>query len=579
MGDENNKLIKYEPRKLSLRESLELYSEFKRQEVEEALEKGYVRDPVTMTLFGIGAWHFLAGVGFSIAASIGASLIARSLAPKQKPQRIGAFSGEVQGLMRSEQGVLINEIYGGDPGDGKGGVKIPATIIWASKLRKTISVSRQDVGGGKLGGHQTQTIENVVYDLDIALMGGRGPLTLKREWGNTDKILDLDKRGVYEGEDSSNTFTAPYAITADPTASDGQEVTLQNAGTPTSAVQFNNVNSNGAATRDLTIYYVTTGSVSGQVIVNGGAPIAVTFPNSSNSRSSKIVSIPLNDGANTIKIKNLSTTLNLRIDRIFCFPGTDDSTGIIEPSPTPDPTYTPETPPNPATPYQGPLTRHAYAPPVDTYGVTTGQTNQGGYADYAVYPGNTTQLEDPTIQADIDGKYGSGSTPAYRNRAYVRHSNFQLSRWQGVVPSFSQLWEHLTIKNLNQMVSQWCDRAGCLAGDYDFTGLTSAKVRGWLVSGRRYQPKEVIAETEDIYDCFYTENEGQIIGLLQSNAPTITIPESEIGWSEDEESDTIASITSTLANELDLPRRVDVKFIDPDQRLRDEHSGRSQTDY
>jgi hypothetical protein len=56
---------------------------------------------------------------------------------------------------------------------------------------------------------------------------------------------------------------------------------------------------------------------------------------------------------------------------------------------------------------------------VDGYGVTTGQTNQGGYADYAVYPGNTTQLEDPTIQADIDGKYGSGSTPAYRNRAYV----------------------------------------------------------------------------------------------------------------------------------------------------------------
>jgi hypothetical protein len=86
------------------------------------------------------------------------------------------------------------------------------------------------------------------------------------------------------------------------------------------------------------------------------------------------------------------------------------------------------------------------------------------------------------------------------------------------------------------MDSQWCDRVGMLTGDYDFPVLRFAKVRGWLVSGRRYQPKEIIGETEDIYDCFYTENEGQIIGLLNPNAPTITIPESEIGWSEDEES-------------------------------------------
>jgi hypothetical protein len=576
MSDESNKLSGPKAQKLAIRERLELYSELKKQEVEEALRKGYVRDPVTTTLFGLTFFHFIAGVGLSVGLSIGASLIAKSLAPKAKPQRIGSLSGEVQGLMRSEQGVLINEIYGGDPGDGKGGIKIPATIIWASKLRKTITVSRQETGGGKFGGGQTQNVEQVSYDLDIALMGGRGPLALKREWGNTDKIIDLDKRGYYEAEDSSNTFTPPYQITSDQTASDGSEVTLQNAATPTSGVQFNAIESNGATTRDLTIYYATTGSVAGQVIVNG-TPISVTFPNSSNARTSKIVSVSLNDGTNTIKIRNLSTTLNLRIDKIFCFPGTDDSTGIIDPAATPDAPYDPDVPGfDPQIPYDGSTARHSHVPAVDAYEVTTGQTNQGGYSDYAIYPGNDIQLEDPTIQSDIDGKYGSGSTPAYRSRAYVRHAGFQLTRWQGVVPSFSQLWEHLTIKNLNQMVSQWCDRVGALTSDYDFSGLTSVKVRGWLVSGRRYQPKEVITETEDIYDVFYTENEGQIIGLLRSNAPTVTIPETDIGWAEDDENETVPSLTTTLANELDLPRRVDVKFIDPDRDFETNTQGESR---
>lgn len=564
--------------KLAISERLELYSELKMQEVEEALRKGYVRDPVTVTLFGLTAWNFLAGVGISIALSVGAGLIARSLAPKAKPQRIGSLSGEVQGLMRSEQGVLIPEIYGGDPGDGLGGVKFPGTIIWASKLRKAITVSRQETGGGKFGGGQTQEIQQVSYDLDIALMGPRGPAKLLKEWGNMDVLYDLyGQVSKYEAEDSANTFSGTHVTDSDNSYSGGLDVSLS----PSASVQFNTVQSYGAATRQTTFAYRTAdGAALSIEITTNGTPQTVSFPGTLGSYSKKTLALSLNDGANVIKVKNLDGTHVFALDYINCFPGHADpatATGVFDPTSTPDPTYDPDLPSiDPQTPYGTPTGRHSYAPAIDPYGVTTGQTNQGGYADFAIYEGNNVQLQDPTIQADIDGKYGSGSTPAYRGRAYIRHAGFQLTRWQGVVPSFSQLWEHLTIKKLSQMASQWCARASALTGDCDFSGLSSVDVRGWLVSGRRYQPKEVMTQTEDIYDVFYTENEGQIIGLLRSNAPTITIPETDIGWAEDDENETVPSLTTTLANELELPRRVDVKFIDPDRDFETNTQGESR---
>lgn len=553
--------------------------EEKRREVEEAILAGRVRDPISM----------LVSIGISLAVSGASMLAARIFGPKQAPTRQGELHGEVSGLMSSSAGQLIPEIYGGDPGDGKGGVKIPAFIFWASKLRKTVTESRQSTGGGKgFGSHQTQTVQNVSYDLDFAAMGPRGPAVLKREWGNTDKIIDLDTRGYYEGEDSSNTFTAPYQISSYSAASGGQDVTLQASGGGTASVQFNAVVSNGATTRDLTIYYVTGATFTAEVSING-TPQTVNFPNTSNAYGSIVLSsVSLNNGNNTIKIRNTNASFNLRIDRIFCFPGFSDTTratGILNPTYPVDPVYDPTLPPDPTLGFTNPRDRHNFAPTRDAYGVTTGQTLQGQYANYAIYPGNTLQLQDPTIQADVDGRLGTNSTPAYRNRAYIRHSGFKLDRWQGVMPNITQLWEHESIKKLSQVFSQWCDRVGMASTDYDFSAVSSISVRGLLVSGRLYQPSEVMRYCEDVYDVFVTETDGQVQAVSNASAPTITIPESEIGWTEDDSGssnsgsiDTFVQLTSQLVNEATLPRRVDVRFIDPDKEYEQNTSAATRAD-
>ncbi len=543
------------------RERLTLYHENKRREFEEALELGYVRDPFSWSAFFIS-------LAVSAALSAASYLISSALRPKPKPFRRGEMSGEVQGLMRSEQGILRPEIFGADPGDGKGGIKAPCFIFWASKIRKTVRVETTPTRSGKgFGGSRTSTTEVVEYDLDYAAGGGRGPLRVKRAWGNSDKLFDLDKRGVYEGEDAANTFTAPYLITDYVEASDGKDVTLQGgAGTSNGgAVQYNAVVSNGAATRDITIYYVNTATFTADVTVNG-VTTAVNFPNSNNAYSSVVISRALNNGNNVIKIKNTSPSFNLRIDRIFCFPGLtgDETTGILDETSSADTGYTPTSLPDASVEDNTPLSRHNFVPPEDVYESTTGTINLAGYSNYATYKGVPTQLQDPVIQSDIDGKYGAGSTPAYRKWAYFRFSVFKLTRWGSVMPNITALWENEIYKNCAQIYGQWCERVGLLTTDYDFSGVATAKCRGLLVSGRRYAPKEVMAETEDIYDTIFYETEGKIYSILQPNAPQITIPESEIGWGDDEEED-FPSLGTSIEPEIDTPKRVTVKFIDPDR--------------
>ena len=57
-----------------------------------------------------------------------------------------------------------------------------------------------------------------------------------------------------------------------------------------------------------------------------------------------------------------------------------------------------------------------------------------------------------------------------------------------------------------------------------------------------------MTETEEVYDVFFTEPEGQLIALLHSNAPTITIPETKIGWLDDAPSeDSLPTLDTGLA--------------------------------
>lgn len=75
---------------------------------------------------------------------------------------------------------------------------------------------------------------------------------------------------------------------------------------------------------------------------------------------------------------------------------------------------------------------------IDTYGGDTNtilralKENSGGADALTFYPGNESQLPDPTIEASL----GAGNVPAYRGICYVVFTKFQLARWGNRIPQF-----------------------------------------------------------------------------------------------------------------------------------------------
>lgn len=330
---------------------------------------------------------------------------------------------------------------GAAPNSGRGGVKVPAIIVWSSGIRKIVTTSEVQTGGGKGGGARTQTVDNITYNIDLGLMFCRGPVSLIREYANADILIDQ------------------YNQSANPS-------------------------------------------------------------------------------------------------------------GVYDPGTGADPDYDPTLPPDPTLNYPTSFARVDGDIPFDVDNVGTG-TIQGGGSSFAIYPGNSTQDPDPTIEADIDAKYGTGSTPAYRNHSLIVHNTLLLSRWGGVAPNITAVWEHETLKTLDLIYASLCERVGVKAtnNDYDFTGIPIAS-RGLVITGRPFAPREIIAspEIQCAYNYFVTEAEGQIIAYEEGDEPTVTIPDTDVGWIEGDADlpDIAPEIESIIAPEISLPREVVVKSIDPD---------------
>lgn len=57
--------------------------------------------------------------------------------------------------------------------------------------------------------------------------------------------------------------------------------------------------------------------------------------------------------------------------------------------------------------------------------------------NFRIYHGSETQEPDTLIQADVDGKYGAGSTPAYRGRSYIVFEDFALTNFGNRIPNLT----------------------------------------------------------------------------------------------------------------------------------------------
>ncbi len=521
----------------------------------------------------------------AIAAAIGAAVSAASysinyaLAPKQQPTERGRLQGMVQ-VQDSSYGQMIPIILGGlpaDPADVAHGMRVAGNIIWMSNVRKheNTTPATGGGGGGKGGGGGSSATTTITYDGDLAIMLGEGELELLALYADADLIFD-NRYGAlnsYEGEDASNTRAGTTSVQNYSTASAGQELTLN----PSASVQFNNVRSASAATRELTIRY-RTGNVPAMAAtlwVNGVSQ-SITLPASNESFISFTIAVALVQGTNTIKIQNNSPTYNLGIDRILCYAGVAGETpptgtvplpgsGTVNPTLPPDNPIDPFLPPDPTSPIampKNPDERFNFVASMNAEGEMAATLVAGAYSSMRFYAGTETQGIDPIIEADL----GVGKTPAYLGRSFVVLEKFDYSRY-GRVPNFTAVVRNKNVRTLAQVLTTLAARSNVDASDLDVTAFASTYVRG-LGLFNRTSLKQVSENTlAKVFALDWTQKNGKLTAVQRSGTAAYTIPQEHLGYTSStgkRKGGVSSKIKSKLKlSETNLPRRIDVKAFDP----------------
>lgn len=374
----------------------------------------------------------------SVIASFGASAasagVARLFAPKPKPVVRGKLEGDLY-LQNSAYGQILPRLYGANPDDNKGGgVVLAGNVIWTSGVRKKSTTQ----SGGK--GPRRPDVEEITYDVDLAVMLGEGPLTITKIWANTELIYNVDD------------------------STDGN-------------------------------------------------------------------------------------------------PGGDS--GVYDDGAGADTDYDQFLPPDPLGEYS--TARYNGAATPDGQGVITITSSAGNYTGITIYPGNDTQLADPLIEADVDGRKGAGSTPAYRGRCYVVFEKYNLSKFGGVIPNFTFQVEHQTLKTLDLICADLCRDAGLEESDFDFSTLEGIENRGFVINSRQ-APRQALELLGQIHNVDFYEDDGVIRAAVLGGAAVAVIPSEDLGVQDGppqtETDEPPPLIDSTLIDEPQLPYLVEVKFFD-----------------
>ncbi len=121
-------------------------------------------------------------------------------------------------------------------------------------------------------------------------------------------------------------------------------------------------------------------------------------------------------------------------------------------------------------------------PTPDANGVVTWDVSFLTFQDFdtiVVYPGNFTQLPDPTSEAHL----GAGNVPGYRGTAYVLINGLKLTTFGNAIPTLNILVQQAETTTLAEIVIDICGRAGLDTNTISTSALTHS-VDGYTVAAQ-----------------------------------------------------------------------------------------------
>lgn len=490
----------------------------------------------------------MAQIAIAIAVSAAIGVAQNALMPKPQRPRVDKGRADDIRIMTADEGIFLPRF--------KGWGRAAPNIIFHTDIQE--SAQTQTVGGGGKGGSGGQTEEEQTfrYTTSLCCAIAAGPVRngLRRIWADNEVILNLssDTGGYYEAEDAMNTRTGTSTVESYDAASGRQELTLN----PGATVQWNSVLSHGAKQRPLTVYFRTGAITPYELYINSVLVASGSFPNTGNDTyQTQTFSVALNDGTNTVKIKNTSPTFNLGIDRIFVFPGFADSnqvTGIVSEEDFAVVASNPDEP----KPY------YDVAPTIDPgnggggFGGGSGSgtlTGLGG-AQFAFYLGTEDQPQDPTM-VEHDG---ADQVPAYRSVFICMISDLVLKNPS--LPNITFEFDEGT-HDLAVAVTDYYKEVGAKDSELDMSELAGIHFIGHVIDQLR-PLEEHLKPLEDWYNFDLLPVDGKIKAVLRGGSIVETIPEEKLGAYEEGGEPPAGPLSIDYLDPAILPRELDVSYLE-----------------
>lgn len=175
------------------------------------------------------------------------------------------------------------------------------------------------------------------------------------------------------------------------------------------------------------------------------------------------------------------------------------------------------------------------------------------------YYGTPEQLPDPVIEADK----GAGMVSALRRHVYARFTDVKLDDFGARIPNVTAEIDEGTT-SVGQMVKGELMLAGLADSEIDVSQIEADTCEGFLIQGRSSARENIEQLTQAFFfDCI--EVDGQMKAVKRGQLPVVVVPYADIGAYDDGD-EPPPRFQAVRAQDLEIPRGVDVTFFDPAQQ-------------
>lgn len=178
------------------------------------------------------------------------------------------------------------------------------------------------------------------------------------------------------------------------------------------------------------------------------------------------------------------------------------------------------------------------------------------------YPGNFTQVPDPTIESAL----GAGNTPAYRGTAYVVLTGLQLADFGNSIPNLEFEIDGQQTYSVAGILRDISERAGLAQNEYSIGGqLAQSAINGYAIS-RQSEALAAIRPLEIAYSFDTAEQGGQIRFVNRGRMALASIEHTDMAARERRDgAEPETPLTTERLPDVQLPKLATLTYRDKER--------------